>query len=340
MGTQSYRFSRFCLPVLAVLALAPLAALAAKTNPAPVWPPPPATPRVVYVRDISRPADIGSKPFVLSRLANWITGVGAESGALNRPFGLALDEAGKLVVSDTGSGAVCLLDLARKKWSRWDSVSKARFKSPVSVARHGGITFAAESALGKVVAFDDKGRLQFEITRELERPSGLAIFAEELLIADAQRHQIVVCDLKGRFLSKFGQRGSGPGEFNFPTHVSVDDRGRVYVTDSLNCRIQVFDADGRFLRTFGAAGDGPGYFSRPKGVAADRFGHVYVVDAVFDNVQVFDAEGRLLMSWGEAGQGPGQFWLPNAIVISPAGEIYVADSYNRRIQVFRYIGKE
>lgn len=314
--------------------------MAAKTNLAPVWPPPPEAPRVVYVRDISRPADIGSKPFVLTRLANLITGVRKDAGALEKPFGLALDETGNLVVTDTGASLVCMLDIAHKKWSRWESVSKARFVSPVSAVRHGGITFVAESALGKVVAFDDKGRLQFSITQELERPSGLAISAEKIFIADAQRHQVVVCDLRGGFITKFGRRGSGPGEFNFPTHICADDRGRIYVTDSLNCRIQVFDASGQFQRSFGSAGDGPGYFTRPKGVAVDRFGHVYVVDAVFDNVQVFDQEGRLLMNWGEAGQGPGQFWLPNAIAISPAGEIYVGDSYNHRIQVFRYIGKE
>lgn len=340
MVKRRFRRIRSCLSAVVVLSLASVTALAAKTNPAPAWPPPPAEPRVVYVREISRPADIGSKPFVLSRLANWITGIGKESGALEKPFGLALDEAGKLLVTDTGAGVVCLLDIARKKWSRWEAVGKNRFKSPVSVARHEGITFVAESALGRVVAFDDKGRLKFTITEELERPSGIAIFAEKLFIADAQRHQIIVCDLKGRFISKFGRRGINPGEFNFPTHLSVDGRGQVYVTDSLNCRIQIFDANGQFLRTFGSAGDGPGFLSRPKGVAADRFGHVYVVDAVFDNVQVFDEEGRLLMNWGDAGQGAGQFWLPNAIAISPAGEIYVADSYNRRIQVFRYIGKE
>ena len=61
-----------------------------------------------------------------------------------------------------------------------------------------------------------------------------------------------------RFISEFGRRGAGPGEFNFPTHINVDAAGRVYVTDSLNCRIQVFDASGQFQRAFGSAGDGAG----------------------------------------------------------------------------------
>jgi DNA-binding beta-propeller fold protein YncE len=315
------------------------AAPANKPNPAPAWPPPPAESSVVYVRDISRPADIGAKSPFFSRLADWITGVGREKGRLDKPFGLALDDAGNLLVTDMGAHAVCFLDLSRKKWIRWESVGKTRFMSPVAVARHGSTFFVADSALGKVMAFNEKGKLQFEITRELERPSGLALLGDRLLVTDSQRHQVVLYDLGGKFISKFGRRGSGPGEFNFPTHVNVDAAGRVYVTDSLNNRIQVFDANGQFQRAFGSAGNGPGHFSRPKGVAADRSGHVYVVDAVFDNVQVFDEQGRLLLNWGEAGPAPGEFWLPNAIVISRNNEIYVADSYNHRIQVFRYTGK-
>ena len=325
--------------VVLLFCLCCAAAPADKPKPAPAWPPPPAEPAVVYVRNISRPADIGAKPPFFSRLADWITGVEREKGRLDKPFGLSLDDVGNLLVTDTGANAVCLLDLSRKKWTRWESAGKTRFESPVAVARHGSTIFVADSALGKVMAFDEKGKLQFEITSELERPSGLAILGDKLFVADSQRHQIVLFDVSGKFISKFGRRGSGPGEFNFPTHISVDAAGSVYVTDSLNDRIQVFDANGHFQRAFGSAGDGPGHFSRPKGVAADRFGHVYVVDAVFDNVQVFDGQGRLLMNWGEAGPAPGEFWLPNAIVISRNNEIYVADAYNHRIQVFRYTGK-
>lgn len=307
-----------------------------KTNSAPAWPPPPAAPRVIYSRAISSPADIGVKAPFLTRFADWITGTGRDQGKLSKPFGLALDDAGRILITDTGDNSVSLLDLAGKKWTRWESVGKVRFKSPVAIAVSGPNIFVADSVLGTVIAFNAKGKLQFEITRELERPSGLAVQGDRLFVADAQRHQVCVFSVRGDFISKFGRRGVANGEFNYPTHLSVDDARQVYVTDSLNNRVQVFDADGKFLRTFGSAGDGPGYFSRPKGIAVDRDGHVHVVDAVFDNVQIFDAQGRLLLDWGEPGAGAGQFWLPNAIAISRGNEIYVADSHNHRIQTFRY----
>jgi DNA-binding beta-propeller fold protein YncE len=320
------------------LGVSPLAN-AAETKAPPAWPPPPAEPRIVFVREILEPRDIGVRPPALLRFANWITGVSNSRQKLDRPFGLALDDAENLLVADTGTATVSYLDLAHKKWRNWSTVGDIRLLSPVAAVRRGPTFFVADSCLGEVIAFDEKSKVQFVITNELERPSGLALLGDQLLIADSQRHQIVVCDLRGKMISKFGRRGKGLGEFNFPTHVSVDNQRHIYVTDSLNCRIQVFDADGHFLSAFGSAGDGPGRFSRPKGVAADRDGHVYVVDGVFNNVQIFDDQNRLLLDFGEPGAAAGQFCLPNAIVINSKNEIFVADAFNHRLQEFRYLSQ-
>jgi DNA-binding beta-propeller fold protein YncE len=335
------RASSFVMALLlipAVLAASPVGA----PNPArtPAWPPPPAEPYVIYRSSIAGPADVGIKQPALSRFATWITGNSRGPSRLEKPFGIALDEAGDLLITDTGANVVCCLDHAGKKWLQWEQAGKTRFASPVAVARHRDTVFVADSMLGKVLAMDLKGKLLFEITGKLQRPSGLAIHGDRLYVADAQKHQVVACNVNGEVLSKFGSRGTSPGQFNFPTHIAVDNEGRLFVTDSMNCRIQVFSAAGEFQRVIGSPGDGPGAFSRPKGVAVDRYGHIYVVDALFENVQIFDDQGRLLLHWGEAGGAPGQFWLPNGIAISSNNEIYVADSYNHRVQVFQYTGKK
>ncbi len=49
----------------------------------------------------------------------------------------------------------------------------------------------------------------------------------------------------GRFVTRFGSRGSEPGQFGAPDSIAVDGLGRVYVGDTKG--IQVFDADGRYL---------------------------------------------------------------------------------------------
>ena len=308
--------------------------------PAPAWPPPPAAPCIVYVRDISGARDIGAKAPFLTRLADAITGSSSAAKKLSHPFGLSLDDGGNLMVTDTGANAVFFLDLAHKKWLCWTAVGGHRFLSPVAAVHHGKTFYVADTGWGKVIAFNEKGAVQFEITNGLARPAGLAQAGGRRFVVDSELHQVLIFDLNGGLISKFGQRGRGPGEFNFPTHVAVDDRQQIYITDSLNYRIQVFTVDGKYVREFGSAGDAAGHFSRPKGVAVDRAGHVYVVDAVFGNVQIFNESGRLLLDFGEAGPVPGEFCLPNAIAINANNDIFVADAYNHRLQMFHYTGRE
>src|SRR5262249_5231412 len=152
---------------------------------------------------------------------------------------------------------------------RWEAIGNTRFEAPVAVARRNGIFYVADSELGKVLAFDEKGRELFTIAAPLQRPAGLAIAGDSLAVVDSLAHAVFVFDLRGNLRSQFGRRGAAPGEFNFPTHIAADGQGRWLVTDSLNSRIQVFDAGGKVLSEIGSSGDTPGHFGRPKGVAAD-----------------------------------------------------------------------
>jgi DNA-binding beta-propeller fold protein YncE len=327
------------LPVLAILGLAGCAHTGPATPPASVvWPPPPDEPRVRFVSAISQPADFGFKSSGWSKVANWIIGAPVENQKFRKPFGLGLDESDNLCLTDTGANVVWFFDLAQSHCQRWEKVGKLRFLSPVAVAKRGNTIFVADSALGSVIAFDTKGKLLFEIKRELQRPVGLAISNGQLFVADSQLNAIVVFDLNGRFLRQFGERGGGPGEFNFPTHVTVDAQGSVLVTDSMNGRIQRLDPQGKYESRIGSPGDSSGHFSRPKGVAMDSQGHVYVVDGLFGNIQIFNSEGQLLLALGGVGSKPGEFWLPNGIAISHDNRIFVADSYNRRMQILKYVG--
>jgi sugar lactone lactonase YvrE len=307
-------------------------------GPGRVWPDPPDAPRVAYVQSVLRPADLGIKVSALSRFGRWVTGSEKGNEPLLKPFGISLDEKDNLCLTDTGANTVCFYERTKKKWTRWERAGRLRFASPVAVAKREGIFFVADSALASVIAFDEAGRLRFQITNQLARPSGLAILGQRLFVADSQRHAIVVFDLQGNFQGEFGRRGTGPGQFNFPTHVAADQPGGLLITDSLNSRVQRLQQDGAPIGEVGKLGDSPGHFGRPKGAAADVLGHIYVIDALFDSIQIFDQAGRLLLSFGDTGAQPGQFWLPNGIAITRDNEIFVTDSYNHRIQVFKYIG--
>jgi len=303
-----------------------------------VWPAPPDVARIAYAQEVRVPADLGVRVSTFTRFGHWITGSGKGNDAFMKPFGIALDESDNLCLTDTGANVVGYYERTKKKWQRWERIGKLNFSSPVAVAKRNGVFFVADSGLASVIAFDENGKLVQRITNHLERPSGLVIANEQLFVADSQRHRVVVFDLHGGYQREFGRRGVGPGEFNFPTHLSADNAGNVYVTDSINGRVQILDRDGNFTGQVGTIGDSTGNFGRPKGVAVDTLGHVYVLDALFDNLQIFDRGGHLLLNLGETGGQRGQFWMPNGIAISGQNEIYIADSYNRRLQVFKYVG--
>lgn len=302
------------------------------------WPPPPAPPRIRYLRSINSPADLGIRPAFLARAFGVLAGR-SQRMMLAKPFGIALDQDDNLLVADSSANAVYWFDVVHHTATCWDKIGPYGLVSPVAVARHQDTFYLADSALPAVLAFDAKGRCRFALTNDLERPAGLAVLGGNLFVADAGAHRIMVFDLQGRPLRHFGRRGTEPGEFNFPTHLAADPKGRLLVTDAMNSRVQILDQQGQPLGVIGSAGDGPGYFSRPKGVAVDSFGHVYVVDALFDNIQIFNPDGQLLMHFGAAGQQPGEFWLPGGVAIGRNNRIYVADTYNRRVQVFQYVGE-
>jgi DNA-binding beta-propeller fold protein YncE len=296
--------------------------------------------RIAYERSIGGPADLGVSRSAFGRFADWLTGEMKGGGAFVRPFGVALDEADNLCMTDTAAKSVGFFDAGARRWHRWTQAGKLEFESPVSIAKSGGVLYVADSGRREVVAFGVDGRVRFRCQKPLARPVAVIVAGGRLLVADSELHAVCVFNLRGEYQSQFGKRGTAPGEFNYPTHLASDGAGQIYVTDSMNCRIQVLDAQGTFLRQIGQIGDSPGCLSRPKGVAVSAQGHIYIADALFDNVQVFNAGGRLLLPLGGAGNGPGEFGLPAGIALARDGRIFIADCYNSRIQVLRYLGNE
>lgn len=305
-----------------------------------VWPQPPQQPRIRFVRTVTRPQDLGIESSFWQQV--WGVVVGREEEWFIRPTGVAANGQ-SIFVTDAGSQALLVLDFQTKQFRKLQSAGGQRLISPVAVAwgRERRI-YLADSYLREIFIYDGKRNLVGAISApDLERPAGLAYDSprDRLYVADSASHRVWIFTGDGKPLGGIGQRGTGNGEFNFPTHVAVDKDGNLYVTDALNFRLQMFNSDGGFTGKFGRHGDSSGDFASPKGVAVDSEGHVYVVDALFDAVQIFDRTGQYFLTFGERGLGPGQFWLPGGIFIDDRDQIYVADAYNQRLQIFQYIGE-
>ncbi len=221
----------------------------------------------------------------------------------------------------------------------------AHLSSPVNFCAWPGKGFLITDSQEGKIYFLPEGSKKISVfgdTLTLNQPTGIAYARNtgEVWVLETREHRLLVLNEHGRLLKTIGGRGTGPGQFNFPTHLWIDNQGRVYVVDSMNFRVQIFDGQGNWLSMFGKAGDATGYFARPKGIATDSHGNIYVADALFHAVQIFNNKGEFLYNFGQQGRGKGDFWLPNGIYIDTNDYIYVADSYNSRVQVFQLINHE
>ncbi len=141
----------------------------------------------------------------------------------------------------------------------------------------------------------------------------------------------------GTFITEWGSRGSGDGQFTTPSGIAVDSKGYVYVSDSAEFsgdRIQKFSSTGTFVTKWGSSGTGDGQFSSPRGITIDSAGDVLVADWGNNRIQKFSSTGTFITEWGSEGSGDGQFANPSGITADSSGNIYVADSGNNRIQKF------
>lgn len=305
-----------------------------------IWPDPPEIPRIRFVNSISRPEDLNIKSSTFDKFFRFIKG--EESKDINYPYGITMDQEGRLYVVDKFNKIVHVMDKSNNTHSTFPG-KQTSLVSPIGIAvDNRGYIYVSDSKQGVIKIFRDQGEKYIgEIGKGLlNRPTGIAFnkTTGELLVVDTKNSEIIRYDINGyRIKGIIGKEGNTEGLFHNPTNIFTSEDGKIFVSDSLNFRIQVLTPNGKFIRSFGKAGDSPGYFSRPKGIAVDSDGNIYVVDALFDNIQIFDAEGRLLMDFGRPGSGYGEFWLPSGLFIDSKDRIYVSDSYNKRVQVFQYM---
>ena len=343
-----HRFNPLSLCVIGmVVAASALVAGCASAPPAPeepklVWPAPPLPPRIEFVRSITSDADLKADTTFSAAVATFLAGEQIPEGRIASPAGLAISaDAQRLYVADPLQHKVFTFDFARKE------LRKVDVGYPTGIALDDEENFYVVDGVSKgVVVFDRNGKQLREINdKSMARPNGVAV--------DSQRDRVYVVDTGNneapeqnvKIFNRAGKRigviGGAPGgdfgQFSYPTYVTLDAAGNVYVSDSLNARIQKFDPEGKFITSIGKAGSNWGEFDKPKGVALDTFGNVYVVDTGWSNVQIFNPKGDILLFFGGRGPVPGMMKNPLSIAIDKNNRIYVGDYLNHRIGVYQLV---
>ena len=170
---------------------------------------------------------------------------------------------GDLYVADTNHNRVLVYDPAGRLLARWGAgggdgtpgSEAGQFDQPAAVAVASSTAGAAagrpplahrgparrerdDAVVGSVghVHVSGGGDGHFS------SPAGVAVDgAGRVYVLDGESNRVQVFDSDGRFLAKWGHRGSEPGEFSQPTAIAVGCAGEVYVADTNNNRVQRFD---------------------------------------------------------------------------------------------------
>jgi len=321
------------------------------SQPIRVWPQPPDPPRFEFEAILRSAADIStvSDDERWQRALRGLAGEVSDAPVISRPTAIA-SRHGRVYAAEPAVKAITVFDIPRRKIFRFGLREPNLLKRPQALAiDEMNRVYVLDSALRKVLVFDDIGLFRFEIPLgpELVNPVGIAASGDGQTIylvdrgnVDADDHKLLALAPDGKRRFRLGRRGGKPGEFNIPLAAATAPDGTLYVVDSGNFRIQAFSATGEFKFEFGGIGTGIGNFSRPRAIAVDRDGNIYVGDGGFNNIQIFNSTGQLLMPLGRLARdaGPGHFALLAGLAVDETGRIYVLDHYFRKIEVYRPVG--
>jgi sugar lactone lactonase YvrE len=173
------------------------------------------------------------------------------------PSAVTMDAAGDIYVLQRGEKADPVLVLNRdgKIIRSW---GKGMYKIPHSIRIDPqGNIWTVDSGSSMILKFTPQGEKLMEISVG-EQPAGRGATNGTSDIAFGPNGRIFISDgygnarvleytQKGERVRQWGSAGTGPGQFQQPHGITVDDQGVIYVADRNNARLQRFDLDGKYL---------------------------------------------------------------------------------------------
>ena len=119
---------------------------------------------------------------------------------------------------------------------------------------------------------------------------GIVVDGDGLIyLSFMSQHRIVAFTGDGKLVREWGQKGTGPGEFDQPGGMVFGPDGSLYICDQCNHRIQRFTREGKFLAQWGEHGSEPGEFGGPE-KQGSRFAGPHFIS--------LDSKGRLYTTEG------------------------------------------
>ena len=168
-------------------------------------------------------------------------------------------------------------------------------------------------------------------------PTGIAVdkIGSILYVGDQSNHIQrfkVEKDSSCKFVSRFGAKGTGKGQFNCPCGLLFTQSKQLFVCDYRNHRIQVFDKEGKILHAFGRHGNKPGDFKEPHSIAINSTeDKVFITDHSNSRIQVFSPHGKFITTINNGPSLNQQLQYPRGIIYTPDGHLLVSCTYTHCI---------
>jgi DNA-binding beta-propeller fold protein YncE len=190
-----------------------------------------------------------------------------------------------------------------------------------------GNLWITDNKQGNVRKFSPDGKVLItlsEASGPLKSPDDLVIASNgDLYVADTGNGRIVHLTPEGKFLSQFGSKGKGPGQFTTAHGLAIDKNDTIYVADRGNDRVEVFTPTGKFVAQWNG-------FGNPYGLLAWR-NELFVSEGEKHQIIEISKDGAILHTWG----GPELLQLPHLMDYGSDGTLYVTEVNGKRVQMFR-----
>lgn len=171
------------------------------------------------------------------------------------PRGIAVDSQGHVLVADTGNKRIVIYDSDGNFLSQFggQGAGAGQFDEPVGLAFDGGGNlYVADTWNQRVQVFSpssDKSNytpsLQWDIagwfSQSLDNKPYIAIDQQGHIFAtDPDSFRVLEFTSLGEFVRAWGSSGNGTVNFGLPSGITVDNQGRIWVSDSANNRLMRF----------------------------------------------------------------------------------------------------
>jgi DNA-binding beta-propeller fold protein YncE len=162
------------------------------------------------------------------------------------------------------------------------------------------------------------------------RPANLTFAPNgDFFVADGYvNSRVVRFNKEGVYITHWGHKGTGDGEFDLVHDVALDSQGRVYVADRTNQRVQIFDQTGKFLGKWTDVGSPWGLYY------VQRENSLYMCDGVNQRIVKLNLDGQVTGVLSSYGKVQGKLDFPHYLTVDSTGAIYVAEIKNWRVQKF------